>query len=105
MASAVPQLEQARKIVLADPTHYPDIVTGISSIIGSGSALDAQRWGAEFMAETFASPIVAGSVKEKMCTGVIPILKDWLENQHDEAVLRSAIQTAASLYPYVFRFV
>jgi len=103
--AAIPQLEQARKIVLADPSHYPDIVTGITPIIGSGAALEVQRWGADFMAETFASPIITGTMKEKMCTAVIATLKDWLENQKDEAVLRSAIQASASIYSYVFRFV
>lgn len=104
-ASIIPQLEQARKAVLADPTHYADVVAGISNIVGSQSALEAQRWGSGFLAEAFASPVVTGNAKEKMSTGAITLLQDWLENQGDEAVLRNAIQTAASLFPYIFRHV
>lgn len=103
--SVIAQLEQARKIVLADPSHYPDIVTGITNIIGSRSAVEAQRWGSSFLAETFASPVVSGTTKEKMSVEAITLLQDWLENQGDEAVLRSAIQMTASIYPYIFRHV
>lgn len=108
MATAVEQLAQLNQVrnhVLADAVHYPDIISGIVPLIGTGNHLETQRWGAEFMAEAFASPMVSGPTKEKMALTALPVIRDWLADQPDEAVIKSATQTAASVYPYVFRHV
>ena len=99
------QLEAARQIVLADAGLYPQIVQGILPIVGVNARLELQRWGAEFLAETFASPTFASYQKENSAVGVLQILKDLLEIPvEDAAVVKSVVQTAASIYSLVFRY-
>lgn len=98
------QLEAARKLVLNDAHVYNQILPGIIPIIGPNAALDVRRWGAEFVAEGFASLALSNSQKEELCSDVLPTLKNLLEVPgQDVAVLRSVIQASASLYPLVFR--
>lgn len=109
MALSVPdqlaQLEAARQIVLADAGLYPQIVQGILPIVGASARLELRRWGAEFLAETFASPTFASYQKENSAVGVLQILKDLLEKSgEDAAVVKSVVQTAASIYSLVFRY-
>lgn len=109
MALSVPdqlaQLEAARQIVLADAGLYPQIVQGILPIVGANARLELRRWGAEFLAETFASPTFASYQKESSAVGVLQILKDLLEKPgEDAAVVKSVVQTAASIYSLVFRY-
>ena len=109
MALSVPdqlaQLEAARQIVLADAGLYPQIVQGILPIVGANARLELRRWGAEFLAETFASPAFALYQKENSAVGVLQILKDLLEKPgEDAAVVKGVVQTAASIYSLVFRY-
>ena len=99
------QLEAARQIVLADAGLYPQIVQGILPIVGANARLELRRWGAEFLAETFASPTFAPYQKENSAVGVLQILKDLLEKPgEDAAVVKGVVQTAASIYSLVFRY-
>ncbi|OJD18619.1 hypothetical protein AJ78_01390 [Emergomyces pasteurianus Ep9510] len=98
------QLDTARNVVLGDAALYPQIVQGILPIIGAKARLELRRWGAEFLAETFASPALAQQPKQKLSTQVIQTLSELLENpDEDSSVVRGVIQTAASIYPLVFR--
>ncbi len=99
------QLEQARQLVLADATHYKVIVPSILALIGGAAPLTLQRWGSDFLAEAFASPALATQIKQDLCTQVLQTVKELVEiPSADESVVRSAIQTAASIYSYVFRY-
>ena len=99
------QLESARQIVLKDPPLYPQIVSGILPIIGAHARLELQRWGAEFLAETFSSPVFAAKQKEESAVGVLGTLKDLLDMpKEDAAVVKSVVQTAASIYELVFHY-
>jgi len=103
-AEMIPQLEAARKLALGDPQVYNQVLPGILPIIGPNAHLDVRRWGADFLAEGFASPAVPRQQKEQLSIEVIPTLRGILENQkEDVSVVRSAVQAAASLYPLVFR--
>jgi len=98
------QLESARKLVLSDATFYEQIVKGVLPIIGPNSSLELQRWGAEFLSETFGSPVLPPQAREALSLEVLSTLRDLLEiPEQDAAVVRSVVQTAASLYPVVFR--
>lgn len=98
------QLSSARTLVLGDAAYYPRILKGILPIIGSHARVELQRWGADFIAETFASPVLSADVKSELSQHVLPTLKAMLEKQdQDNAVVQSAVQAAASLYPIVFR--
>jgi symplekin len=110
-ADTIKQLNSARDIVLRDPTIYPQVVPGVLPVIGPSTTLEQRRWGADFLAETFASPVVSGEDKEKMCigSGVLDTLRGYLNRKEDmgqdedPAVVKSAVQCAASIYPLVFR--
>ena len=99
------QLNAARAIVLKDPLFYPQVVGGILPIIGATARLELRRWGAEFLAETFASPAISSQVKENMAVQVLQTLKDLLERPgEDIEVVKGVIQAAASLYGLIFRY-
>ena len=100
----LPQLEAARKLVLGDAHFYSQIVPGILPIVGSAAAVEVQRWGAEFLAETFATPTLADAQKEEICLDVLSFMNGILESATEDAiVVKSAIQAIASFYALLFR--
>jgi symplekin len=109
IADTLSQLRAARDIVLHDPTPYPQVVAGILQVVSPAAQIEARRWGADFLAESFASPVVAAEVKQQMAVLVLDTLGGWLDRQktmgqeEDVCVVKSAIQCAASIYPFVFR--
>ncbi|KAK3069153.1 hypothetical protein LTR53_012738 [Teratosphaeriaceae sp. CCFEE 6253] len=102
-------LNEARAICLATPAIYPQVVPGVVPVVGPAAPLALRRWGAEFLAETFASPVLPAEEKQWLALGVLDTLNGYLyrrEEQGEEedvAVVKSAVQCAASLYPLVFR--
>ncbi|CAI7600053.1 unnamed protein product [Penicillium viridicatum] len=102
----VAQLNAARSLVLGDAAFYPQIVNGILPIVGASTRLELRRWGANFLAETFASPMLAVAQKEQLAPNVLQTIREILElPETDTAVLQSLVQTSASLYPLIFRHV
>ena len=103
-AQMIPQLEAARRLALADPLLYKQISPGILPIIGPSAPIEVRRWGADFFAEAFASPAVSNTQKEEIVSDILPTLRQMLENDGgDAAVVKSLVQTTASIYPIVFR--
>lgn len=99
------QLDQARKAVLSDAKHYPQILHAILPIVGPDARIELRRWGADFLAETFASPALPAEDKEKLSMVVLKELRSMIENPNeDSSVVKSVVQTAASIYPHVFRW-
>ena len=103
-AQSLEQLNNARNLALNDGRYYPTIIPGVLPIIGPGSnaTLDVQRWGADFLAETFASPTWPPNVKATIALNVLPTLKEYVESE-DTSVVKSAVQAAACIYPLVYR--
>ncbi|EED16068.1 mRNA cleavage and polyadenylation specificity factor complex subunit (Pta1), putative [Talaromyces stipitatus ATCC 10500] len=100
------QLEAARNLVLSDAALYPQVLQGILPIIGINARLDLRRWGADFLAETFANTTLPSDRKESLSGTVLPTLNEYLGNEaEDVAVVKSAVQTVSSLYPFVFRHI
>lgn len=100
----IAQLNAARNLVLGDAAFYPQIVNGVLPIIDAGARVELRRWGSEFLAETFASPSFATAQKEQLATNVLRTVRNMLElPETDQLVLQNIAQTAASLYPLVFR--
>ena len=103
-AEMIPQLEAARKLALGDPQVYNQVLPGILPIIGPAAHVDVRRWGADFLAEAFASPALPNPQKEQLSSEVLPALRAMLDTPgEDPAVIKSVVQAAASLYPLVFR--
>lgn len=98
------QLNDARRLVLADVKYYPSVVKGILPIIGPGAPLELRRWGADFLAEAFATPTLPNGEKETMQPYVLATVETMVETERDDHVLRSVIQTAASIYPLAMRW-
>ncbi|GIJ90747.1 hypothetical protein Asppvi_009709 [Aspergillus pseudoviridinutans] len=106
LADQVAQLNAARNLVLGDAAFYPQIVNGIIPIIGAHARLELRRWGAEFLAETFASPALATAQKEQLAGKVLRTIREILElPEGDTPVLKHIVQIAASLYPLAFRHI
>lgn len=104
VADTIKQLNAARNLALADPALYPQVVPGLLRIVGADAILELRRWGADFFAETFASPVLAQEHKQNLGLQVLDTLKAYLERPNeDTAVIKSVVQTAASIYPFIFR--
>ncbi|KAF3397806.1 mRNA cleavage and polyadenylation specificity factor complex subunit pta1 [Penicillium rolfsii] len=102
----VAQLNAARSLVLGDAALYPQIVNGVLPIVGANARLELRRWGADFLAETFASPILATAQKQQLAPTVLQSIQETLAlPETDTAVLSSLVQTSASLYPLIFRHI
>lgn len=99
------KLEQVRQACLADSSQYSQVVPGIVPILQTAQAVEVRRWGADFMAEAFATPALPSHQKEQLISDtVMALLRGTLESPNeDETVVKSAIQACASIYPYVFR--
>lgn len=105
VSDQIRQLDDARKLVLGDVKYYPSVVKGILPIIGPSAPIELQRWGAEFLAEAFATPALPNGEKETMQPYVLTTLESMIENERgDPQVLRSIIQCAASIYPLALRW-
>lgn len=101
----IAQLESARKLALGDAAYYPQIVPGVLPIIGANAQLELRRWGADFLAETFAAPGLVPEEKQRLSLVILQTLKDFLEIPgEDAAVIRSVVQVATSIYPFVFKY-
>jgi symplekin len=105
IALQISNLNEARKLGLGDPTLYEQIVPSILPIVGRDAIVEIKRWGADFLAETFASPAIHPAQKETLCLIVLDTLKTLIEVEgQDAAVVKSCVQAAASCYPLVVRW-
>lgn len=103
--TAIRQLEAARQVVLSDAAHYAVIIPGILPIIGPQAEVEVRRWGAEFLAEAFASPLLDTQAKEGLSIQALSLLYHLLDvSDQDDLVVKSVVQTAASLYALVFKY-
>ncbi|KAJ6013979.1 hypothetical protein N7540_008570 [Penicillium herquei] len=106
VANQVVQLNAARKLVLGDAAFYPQIISGILPIVGPRARLELRRWGADFLAETFSSPMLPPAQKQQLAPNVLQSIQETLLlPETDSAVLQSLVQTLASLYPLIFRHI
>ena len=97
------QLEQLRSLALQDANHYPNIVPNILSFIAPGNDLAQRRFGADFLAETFATPALPDDKKQIIALKAIETLRQFLETHgEDAAVVKSVVQAATSIYPLIF---
>ncbi|KAK4997930.1 hypothetical protein LTR66_002740 [Elasticomyces elasticus] len=105
-SDTITQLNAARNLALGDAAFYSQIVPGVTPLINVLAPLELRRWGADFLAETFASPMLSAEEKQKLCLGVLDQLKAFLDTPaEDTVVIKSVVQTAASIYPLVFRHI
>ena len=100
------QLESARSLALGDGRYYPTIIPGVLPLIAAkpDAALEICRWGAEFLAETFAAPTWSADDKTQCSLAVLPTLAEYI-GSGDTATVKGAVQAAASIYPLIFRHV
>lgn len=106
VAEQLSQLSAARRLVLADAALYPQIISGVLPIIGVNASLELRRWGAEFLAETFASLAVTPQQKQQLSVIVLQTLRELLDaKDQDTGVVKNVVQAAAGVYGHVFRHV
>ncbi|EON64294.1 hypothetical protein W97_03525 [Coniosporium apollinis CBS 100218] len=105
-ADTLAQLNSARDLALKDASYYLQIVPAVLALVGPPAGLDIRRWGAEFLAEAFASPSLAAERKQELSLTVLDLLKEYLDTPgEDVVVVKSVVQAAASIYPLVFRHI
>lgn len=99
------QLDAARKVALENASYYDRIVKGVLPIIGPSAPLTLRRWGAEFLAESLATPVLTMRDKENLTVAVLDTLRALLDSPgEDTLVLKAAIGAAASAYPVAVRW-
>lgn len=105
VAEQLEQLGAARKLVLENPTYYDRIVKGVLPIIGPAAPVELRRWGADFLAESLATPVLTMREKENITVAVLDTLRSLLDHPgEDPIVLKSSIMAAASAYPVTLRW-
>ncbi|KGQ12387.1 mRNA cleavage and polyadenylation specificity facto r complex subunit pta1 [Beauveria bassiana D1-5] len=106
LSQQIQQLNDARKHVLGDVKLYPGVVRGLIPSIGASAPLELRRWGADFLAEAFATPVLPNGEKETLAPYVLATLESLVQKpDEDHYVLRGVIQTAASIYPLALRWI
>ncbi|KAL2129095.1 hypothetical protein VTI74DRAFT_8258 [Chaetomium olivicolor] len=106
VAEQLVQLNQARKLVLENAAYYDRIVKGVLPIIGPTAPLELRRWGAEFLAESLATPVLSIREKENITVAVLDTLKGLLQGAgEDMIVLKASVAAAASAYPVAVRWI
>lgn len=95
------QLESARRLVLQDPAYWPQVFHGTLPII-AGPIIEVRRWGADFLAQTFSTPIVDAKVKQELALPCLDTLLR-LAGESEAGILKSVVQCSASVYPIIFR--
>ena len=105
VAEQLEQLNAARKLVLETSTYYDRIVKGVLPIIGPTAPVELRRWGAEFLAESLATPVLAMRDKENITIAVLDTLRGLLDGAgEDTIVLKATVAAAASAYPVALRW-
>ncbi|KAL9085782.1 MAG: hypothetical protein Q9165_007414 [Trypethelium subeluteriae] len=105
VADTIANLDKARSLVLSDAVYYKDIVPAILPSIGPNAQLELRRWGADFLAEAFASPTFAQDKKQDVSLRALDTLKGLLELQPEDLdTAKSVVQAASSIYPLIFRY-
>lgn len=103
--SPMSRLLEARRLCLLNAENYIKLIPTIRPIIAANTSLELRRWGADFIAETLASPVLSADDKETLSLQLLPLLKDYLElPAQDDAVVMSTLGAAASAYPIVFKY-
>jgi symplekin len=105
VSDQIRQLEGVRKLVLGEVNVYPQVIPVALDLFRPHADVRLRRWGVDFLSECFASPAVPLGQKETMALQVFDTLKQLVENpKQDVLVLRSVIQTAASVYPLAMKW-
>ncbi|KAH6651036.1 hypothetical protein F5144DRAFT_71747 [Chaetomium tenue] len=106
VAEQLEQLGAARKLVLENATYYDRIVKGVLPIIGPTAPVELRRWGAEFLAESLATPVLSMRDKENITVAVLDTIRGLLDAPgEDVIVLKASIAAAASAYPVAVRWI
>lgn len=100
----VVELSRYREYALRDANQYPNIIAFVVSRAGPASAPELRKWGADFLAEAFASPMLPPDRKQFLALKLLTTFKAYLDDSNQDAgVLRSAVQVLTNVYPFIFR--
>lgn len=95
------QLGEARNLVLKDPGYWPQVLRGTLPII-TGPVIEVRRWGADFLAESFSTPVIDAPAKQELALTCLDTLLR-LSSEIETGILKSVVQCSASVYPIIFR--
>lgn len=98
----IQQLGAARALVLTDPIYWAQILHGILPIV-SGPVVELRRWGADFLAETFSTPVVDINEKQSLAVTCLDTMVRLMDEK-EAGILKSVVQCSASVYPLIFRY-
>lgn len=94
-------LKDARRIVLKQPDYWAQVLTTTLPLISS-PIIEVRRWGAEFLAESFATPMIEAAAKLELALACLDTLLQ-LSEEKEADILKNVVQCSASVYPIIFR--
>lgn len=65
--------------------------------------MELRRWGADFLAETFSTPVVDINEKQSLAVTCLDTMVRLMDEK-EAGILKSVVQCSASVYPLVFRY-
>ena len=112
--SQLAQLNQARDLARVDPAVYERFLPALIPLLNSpdqNPSFELKAWIADFIAEAFSSPIVSPESKQQTSVSALPAIVKLLElptgaqsaTVDQTGLIKSAVQAASSIYPFVFR--
>ena len=97
-------LKDARAIVLKQPDYWPQVLTtSMGMVTSTNSLIEVRRWCADFLAESFSTPMIDLSAKQELAVTCLDGLLQ-LSEETEAGILKSVVQCSASVYPIIFRY-
>ncbi|CCG81695.1 Putative uncharacterized protein [Taphrina deformans PYCC 5710] len=104
LAARSAQLEQAKALVEADASYFPQIVVGVLPVFDD-PFVELRRWVADFVLLAMSSRKLGTEDKQELALKCLEKLSDSTANEQDITTAKSFIQITTIIYPIVFRHV
>ena len=98
------QLNQAKALVQADPSYFPQIVLGVLPVL-LDPELELRKWVSDFLLTAFSSLQMPAEEKQNLALQLVGKLAQAMLSEASSAVQKCYIQVATLLYPLIFSHV
>lgn len=102
LAARLAQLNQAKSLVEADASYFPQIVVGVLPVF-SDPAVELRRWASDFVLLAFSSRKLPLEDKEDLALKCLEKLAKSIPTEKDVTTAKGFIQISTIIYPLVFR--
>lgn len=104
LSARLAQLEQARSLVEADATYFPQIVVGVLPVFDD-PFVELRRWVSDFVLVALSSRKLTTEDKQDLALKCLEKLSMSTISEDDTTTAKNFIQISTIIYPLVFRHV